>query len=204
MSRDYKTAPKKSASGSGFSAGAFLLGLLVGLLLGLGIALAVAWYVNKMPSPFVSRVPPKGEAKGGPPDTAKGGGEEKPPAKAADGKPRFEFYDILPGAKEPGAEPKDATGKGSTPAVKETFYLQAGAFQNAQDADNLKARLALLSYEASVQAASVPEKGTWYRVRLGPYASVEDLTRARDALKQNGIDTTLVKVRDAGDTKPGK
>jgi cell division protein FtsN len=203
MSRDYKTAPKKSGSGTSFSVGAFLLGLLVGLLLGLGIALAVAWYVNKMPSPFVTRVPPKADtAKTGPADTAKSGGEDKAAVKGADGKPRFEFYDILPGAKEPGAEPKD-TGKGSTPAVKETFYLQAGAFQNAQDADNLKARLALLSYEASVQSASVPEKGTWYRVRLGPYANVEDLTRARDALKQNGIDTTLVKVRDA-DAKSGK
>jgi cell division protein FtsN len=34
-------------------------------------------------------------------------------------------------------------------------------------------------------------------VRLGPYGSVEELNRARDTLKSNGIDTTLIKVRDA-------
>jgi len=43
MSRDYKTPPKKSAGGTGFSASSFLLGLLLGMLIGLGIALAVAW-----------------------------------------------------------------------------------------------------------------------------------------------------------------
>ncbi len=207
MSRDYKTPPRKSASNAGFSGSSFALGALVGLLVGLGIALAVAWYVNKVPSPFVSRVPPKGDA-------AKAAPDEKA-AKAKDEKLRLDFHDILTGKKDPDVEgkgAKDTTGAKdgkeakaapSTPVTKEAFYLQAGAFTSAQDADNLKARLALLGHEASVQSVNLADKGAWHRVRLGPYGSVEDLTRVRDALKQNGIDTQLVKIRDA-DAKSGK
>lgn len=196
MSRDYKTPPRKSDSGKG--AGSFLLGVLTGLLLGLAIALAVAWYVNKMPSPFVMRATPptKAEpAKSQTPDTAKA--DEKA-AKGADAKPRFDFYKILPGTEEPVTEQqlKDAAQKGSAGQVREAFFLQAGAFQSAPDADNLKARLALLGVEAAIQTSTLPDKGVWHRVRVGPYTSVEELNKTRDALKQNGIETTLVKVRE--------
>jgi len=54
-----------------------------------------------------------------------------------------------------------------------------------------------------VASVTLADKGAWHRVRLGPYGSVEELTRVRDALKQNGIDTTLVKIRDA-EAKSGK
>jgi cell division protein FtsN len=206
MSRDYKTPPRKSSSSSGFSGSSFALGLLVGLLLGLGIALGVAWYVNKVPSPFVTRVPPKDGAKPAPDEKA---------GKAKDEKLRLDFHDILTGKKDPdmeGKAPKAEKAEKETPetkpappaAPKEAFFLQAGAFTSAQEADNLKARLALLGHEASVQSVTLPDKGAWHRVRLGPYGSVEELTRVRDALKQNGIDTTLVKIRDAADAKSGK
>lgn len=208
MSRDYKTPPRKSASNAGFSGSSFALGMLVGLLLGLGLALGVAWYVNKVPSPFVNRVPPKGEVAKPAPDEKAG--------KARDEKLRLDFHDILTGKKDPdmeGKAPKEAKDTKdakaakdpvSTAGPKEAFFLQAGAFTSAQDADNLKARLALLGHEASVQSVTIPDKGAWHRVRLGPYGSVEELTRVRDALKQNGIDTTLVKIRDAADAKSGK
>ena len=57
MSKDYKGPAKKSGGGKG-GAGSLLIGILIGLLMGLGIALAVAWYINKMPTPFVNRAPP--------------------------------------------------------------------------------------------------------------------------------------------------
>jgi cell division protein FtsN len=50
--------------------------------------------------------------------------------------------------------------------------------------------------EANIQTTAIPDKGTWHRVRLGPFARVEELNRVRDALKSNGIDTTLIRVRD--------
>ena len=192
MSKDYKR-PEPKPRGSGSS---LLVGILIGLVLGLGIALGVAWYINKMPSPFLERPPAvKSEpAKGAGPAPGMDGNKA---SKAPDGKPRFDFYKILPATEEPATDrtPKDAA-KPAPAGVKETFFLQAGAFQNPADADNLKARLALLGVEASIQATTLPDKGVWHRVRVGPYTSVEELNRTRDALKQNGVDTTLIKVRE--------
>ena len=60
----------------------------------------------------------------------------------------------------------------------------------------MKARLALLGVEAEVQTTPLPDKGLWYRVRAGPYTAIEELNRTRDILKQNGIETTLIKVSE--------
>lgn len=193
MSKDYK-GPAKRAGGSKSGAGSLLVGILIGLLMGLGIALAVAWYINKMPTPFVNRMapPPKQEL----PKHQDAGKTEDKTAKATDGKPRFDFYKILPGSEEPATEQQFEDAQRKPAPAKETFYLQAGAFQNAPDADNLKARLALAGVAASVQTTAVPDKGVWHRVRVGPYTAIEDLNRARDTLKQNGVETTLIKVRE--------
>jgi cell division protein FtsN len=191
MSKDYKR-PEPKARGSGST---LLIGILIGLVMGLGIALGVAWYINKMPSPFVARPPAaKSEpAKGAATAPAK---DAEKTAKAADAKPRFDFYKILPGTEEPATDQQLKDAQKKPAAVKETFFLQAGAFQGAPDADNLKARLALLGIEASIQTATLPDKGVWHRVRVGPYTSVGELNRVRETLKQNGVDTTLIKVRE--------
>ncbi len=195
MTKDYKSSERKGGARKG--GGSLLLGILIGLLLGLGIALGVAWYINKMPSPFLNRPasPSKSEAPKAAPSIAK---TDEKAAKAPETKPRFDFYKILPGTEEPATDQqlKDAQ-KGSAAVAREAFFLQAGAFQSAPDADNLKARLALLGIEASIQTTSLPDKGVWHRVRIGPYTSVEELNRARDSLMQNGVETTLIKVREA-------
>jgi cell division protein FtsN len=211
MSRDYKAKPRAGAPRK--SGSSLLVGLLIGLVLGLVVALGVAWYINKMPSPFTPRSNPAGppakfeSPKAAPAQTAKVD-EKAPPKsdtadksdkgdKAAQDKPRFDFYKILPGSEDatPEKSGKDA-GKGSTPAAKEAFFLQAGSFQNAPDADNLKATLALLGYEAAIETTTLPDKGVWHRVRVGPYTSVEELNRTREALKRSGVQTTLVKARE--------
>lgn len=189
MSKDYKGSTNKSASGQS-GTGSLLIGILIGLLIGLGIALAVAWYINKMPTPFLDRPGPTVKS-----DAAKTGDKS---GQTADAKPRFDFYKILPGSEEPVTEQqfKESQQKPSTVPAKEAFFLQAGAFQKAPDADNLKARLALLGIEAAIQTTTLPDKGVWHRVRVGPYTAVDDLNRARESLKQNGIETTLIKVRE--------
>jgi cell division protein FtsN len=190
VSKDYKKAERNA--GSRGSVGSLLVGILIGLVMGLSIALAVAWYINKMPSPFSRVAPP---AKSGPKAE---GGKDKAVATAPEGKPRFEFYDILRKGDQPGADqPQKEAQKASTAGEKETFFLQAGAFQNAPDADNLKARLALLGVEATIQTVTLPDKGTLHRVRLGPYTNVEEVNRTRDTLKQNGYETTLVKAQES-------
>ena len=41
----------------------------------------------------------------------------------------------------------------------------------------------------------LPDKGTHYRVRLGPFARLDELNRVRQTLAQNGIDAALVKLK---------
>lgn len=190
MSKDYKR-PEPAARSGGSQ---LLVGILIGLVLGLGIALGVAWYINKMPNPFLTRTPPAKlePLKPAPPAPSK---SEDKTARAPEPKLRFDFYKILPGSEETvtDSQAKDAR----KPATAgETFFLQAGAFQNPRDADTLRARLALIGVEARIQTATLPDKGVWHRVRVGPYTSVEELGRTRETLKQNGVETTLIKVRD--------
>jgi cell division protein FtsN len=187
MSKDYKMQDSKPR-GSGSS---LLIGILIGLVLGLGIALGIAWYINKMPNPFATRIPPMKTE----PAPAPAKSEEKKAA-APEGKPRFDFYKILPGTDETPTAKQGREPQKKKAAARETFFLQAGAFQNAPDADNLKARLALLGVEATIQTTTLPDKGVWHRVRVGPYTNVEELGRTRETLKQNGVETTLIKVRE--------
>jgi cell division protein FtsN len=200
MPKDYHKHQKKRSDGHG---GSMFVGILIGLVLGLSIALGVAWYINKMPNPFRE----KAQAAPGKADPVK----TAPPAKtaettAADDKgPRFTFPEILKG--EGGTEKSsrdsskgdkgEKTDKTSTTTPREAFFLQAGSFQSAPDADNLKARLALVGIEAAIQTTNLPDKGVWHRVRIGPYSDVEELNRVRSVLKQNGVDAALVKVREA-------
>jgi cell division protein FtsN len=90
------------------------------------------------------------------------------------------------------AKPAKAEGKPDSKGG-EQLYLQVGAFQKAADADNLKARLALMGLEASVQEVDVPEKGKVFRVRTGPFATTGEMNRVRTELSQHGIQGAQVK-----------
>ncbi len=171
-----------------------LVGILIGLLLGLGIALGVAIYFNRVPDAFMSRGKPVETPPAAKSDPARAPSTKEAPR--SEDKPRFDFYSILPG--EDTAKAKPVVKEAPRPSeAKETFYLQAGAFQNAADAENMKARLALLGMEASIQSTTAGDRGMLNRVRVGPYSRVEDVNRVRDTLKQNGIETTLIKGRDS-------
>ena len=71
-------------------------------------------------------------------------------------KPKFDFYRILPGGEEPVSEndlkqAARSAAKGQPDTGKDVYYIQAGSFQNPADADNQKARLAILGVESSVE-----------------------------------------------------
>lgn len=222
MPKDFKNNPAPRDSGR--TAHPMLLGMIIGLLMGIVIALAVALWLNRLSNPFVDKAKPvEPLAKIGPtqpPKPEEKGGAEKPAAdkakaaeKAKTERPRFEFYTMLPGEKEvtdkeakaaTAPKPKDAakTGPGSSPAQPkpysgETYWLQAGAFAEEKDADNLKAKIAFTGLEASVKPAEIPGKGTLYRVRLGPYQNLEDANRNKAALSQNGVGATIIRTDEA-------
>jgi cell division protein FtsN len=193
------------------SGGSTLLGMFIGLVIGVLIASGVVWYFNKAPLPFQDKSnradKPAEKAAGAKPDSLPG----KPGDKVGE-KPRFEFYKILPGGQEatPGAAPAapapatpapaasapvaPATPAAAPEASGDVFYLQAGAFQKSADADNLKAKLSLLGVDVGIQEVTLPEKGTMFRVRVGPYAKPDEMNRVRNQLAQNGIQATVIKA----------
>lgn len=197
MSRDYKSRskpPKRKSRGGIF------VGIFVGLVIGILVAFGVAWYIMKTPMPFLAKSKSQNDK---PAESSSNGaaGAEQPltlPGKPGDKvpeKPRFDFYKILPGTEEtaPVPTPMPTPVPEQKAAGGEPFYLQVGAFQSPADADNLKAKLALMGLEASVQQVVLPEKGVWHRVRIGPFAKPEDMNGARSQLAQNGMQATLVK-----------
>ena len=188
MSFDYKQVqlPRSDSSGS------FLIGLFFGFLLGLGVAAGIAIYFFKTPIPFADK--PRTQDK---PLAIDQKTPEAAKAAKAEEKPRFDFYQILPGKEEQVTERqvREAAKQAAKPgAPKESYFLQAGSFPNPADADNLKARLALMGIEANVEPANLAGKGVWYRVRLGPFTRVDEINRVRQQLTQNGVDASLVKI----------
>ena len=189
INHDYK----KSSNG-GKPGNPMVTGLVIGVLIGLAIALIVALYINSAPSPFrqQSSAPAAGKAAANP-DGQKP--SAKTDAKAASQKNRFTYYDILPGTEQPVTEQEI---KQAPQGSKDQYYLQAGAFPNETDANNLKAKLALMGVEATIQTVSVPDKGVWHRVRVGPFSDVEEMNKARTTLAQNGMQPSLIKVQETG------
>jgi cell division protein FtsN len=205
--RQNKPAAKKK------SGGGTLLGLFLGLVIGVLVAAGVVWYINKMPVPFTTtgQQPPAASGKPQPNGAAVSAAPAPLPGKPGDpippnsDKPRFDFYKILPGNADaiPDPKPADAKqadvakGKGDKEkdkeaALKEPLFLQTGSFQNAGDADNQKAKLALSGLEASVQQVMVQDK-VWFRVRLGPFGKMDELTRTRADLAKQGVEANVVK-----------
>ena len=229
MSSNYRPNPVKRSS----SMSPMVTGIVIGLILGVLLALAFAIWLNRNATPFVEKsksvelLPTrparpdasKSDVTQPTPTTAAGVANEA--AKSGGDKPRFEFYQTLPGDKDgtkgnktgkvvepkpaakadavakaaptPNATTGEASKDAAKPAPKESYSLQAGAFQSESDAENLKAKIAFAGMEATVRSVNLPDKGTLYRVRLGPYRSLDEVNRIKAVLSQNGISAAVVK-----------
>jgi cell division protein FtsN len=114
-------------------------------------------------------------------------------------KPRFDFYNLLP-EMEVIVPEREISGTATPQGVKRveepgTYLLQAGSFRSEQQADQLRARLALLGLETSIQTVSIDSRQAWHRVRVGPFSNLRDLNAARSLLKRNGVDAILIRLK---------
>jgi cell division protein FtsN len=186
--------------------GGMLLGFIIGLVVGLAIAVGVALYISNAPLPFVTKVrppstnatPPTGTAL---PDPNKSF-NTSPAAPAPVPAPPTA---TAPPATAPGAAPeKSAATAPATPAAPAApaeaaaegsrFLLQAGAFKSPEDADGMRARLAMIGLDARI--FPIEQGGqTLYRVRLGPYGQLDDVNRVRKLLADNAIEAQIVRLR---------
>lgn len=74
------------------------------------------------------------------------------------------------------------------------YLLQAGAFQASGQAEELKARLAMMGLSARVEPAEI-NGSTVYRVRMGPYGSAGDLADAKRKLASSGVSAMAIKAQ---------
>lgn len=152
---------------------------MAGLAFGLLFAGGMALYITQSPLPFVDRVGTR------PSGTA----NNKAALPSADPNKGMLPKDVgvVETPAEAGIEPSVVSPSGLS------YLIQVGAFRAPEDAEQMRARMAILGFEAKV--SNIEREGaTWHRVRLGPYASLEDLNRARARVEENGIDSMVVRV----------
>jgi cell division protein FtsN len=74
------------------------------------------------------------------------------------------------------------------------YFVQAGAFRNADEAEAQRARLAMLGFEATVSEREQAGRPV-FRVRLGPFNSKVDAEVMQQRVNGHSIETALVRVQ---------
>lgn len=115
--------------------------------------------------------------------------------------PKFNFYTILPELEVliPDSETRPPKSSSSQPvsgklSSGKQYILQAGSFQKNEDAEKLKASLALLGYEANIQRVTI-NRDAWHRVRLGPYTNTKDLYQTISLLHEHDISAMPMELK---------
>ena len=77
------------------------------------------------------------------------------------------FYEFLPGDKVP-VPIISSEGERDEELGRDGVFLQVGSFREFSEADQQKARLALLGVLATIESSKGRDDTLWYRVRIGP------------------------------------
>jgi cell division protein FtsN len=183
LARDYKHVRRNAPGTQGFTG---WTGLLIGLSIGLAVALGVFLHYRnpapEQPTPEATAAPASAQAS-----------ETAPPAPAPAGAPpEYDFYKMLP--EQEVEVPKDARAPVNPVApagVRGDVTLQVGSFKGMDQAEKMQARLALHGIESRIQRFTLQDE-TWYRVRIGPIGTVEELDAVRAKLAEAEVEATAV------------
>jgi cell division protein FtsN len=200
--------------------GGFAIGLIVGLLIGLALALGVALYVTKVPVPFINKVPQRSAGQDAA-ETEKNKNWDpnsplygKNPARPASGAaavpapPAVAATVPPPKASAPAANTRDpsailsSSGASAPKAAASTpngpdpfaYFVQAGAYGKTEDAEQQRARLAMMGMEAKLTEREQSGR-TVFRVRVGPFDKKDEAEAAKVKLSEAGIESALVRVQ---------
>jgi cell division protein FtsN len=177
VSRDYKRSKARREPFSGWT------GLVIGLLVGLGVGLAFYF--------FDPRTPPE-PADAPPADAEPASARESATGDTAE---RYDFYDVLPNFEVIVPE-REAVLKLETPTAPVeragSYVLQVGSYRKFEEADRVRAQLALQGIESRVQPVSI-DNDTMHRVRVGPITNLKELNRVRDRLREAEMDFLVIR-----------
>ncbi len=204
MTRDYrKGSPpprRRKKEPRGTCAFWFLAGGLIG-----AFGVGVAWVLDDQP---------------GAPQRADTAQILPQPAERPRPQPKFDFYNMLPNEevvvpaeREPEPVPLPAPGQKAPPqqaaktgpaptptpqpspsAGPKSYLLQVGSFRSDADAEKLKAQLALLGIQTSIQKVTIDSGQTYHRVRTGTYAKA-DANALRAKLQSNGHKPMMMRAQ---------
>lgn len=195
MAKDYKNTakPKDKKTKQPSCWGSMFAGLAIGLFV------AFLVYINEH-----KQVTSSGDTsvpvveKGRPAETAKKKDKSDQDKQAQT--PRFDFYNLLPEMEvfipdqEIAAEREKNAGDENV-----VYYLQVGSFRNFEDADRLRAKLALLNLESHTQKVTIDgsfnSQQTWHRVRVGPFTSAREMGKIRVRLQEQSLNPIVLKVK---------
>jgi len=196
--------------------GGFVIGVVVGLLVGLTIALGVALYITKAPVPFVNKVPLRTPEQDQAEQARNRNRDPNAPLAGKNGKPSSPqaaspTVDVaapgaLPPAPAPTRDPARILAGGATPAAPApapasaarsgepfVFFVQTGAYTRSEEAEQQRAKLALLGQSARITEREQNGRVV-YRVRLGPFEVRSEAEGVQRKLQETPIDSQLVRV----------
>ena len=181
VARDYKRSRGRREGFSGWA------GLFIGLAAGLAVGLAFYFFDPRGPEARGPEAKPRPEAE---PASARESATDQQPD-------QYDFYQMLPNFEVVVPErevvmPRDSAESAET---KGAYVLQAGSYRKFEDADRVRAQLALQGIESNVQRVAI-DSDTWHRVRIGPISDAKELDRVRTRLKEAEVDFLVVRVGD--------
>ena len=115
---------------------------------------------------------------------------------ATPSKRKFDFYTLLPELEvvvDKNSQ-RPANNGNSTSLPPGEYVLQVGSFKSHEEADSLKAQLALIGVETNIETVKV-NTISWHRVRVGPDKNINHLQSIQQRLRSKNMDTILLKVR---------
>lgn len=201
--------------------GGTIVGFILGVVVGLAIAFGVAVYMTKLPVPFLTGEnprPPIGSSVRGDVNAPLGGAvvlatpTPTPPASVAPVAPpatatapvgAAQTSPVTPAAVS--ADPlgdlaqaqlkaADAKPAATVSSTGISYFVQVGAFRSQADAEAQRAKLAMLNQQARVTEREQNGRPV-FRVRVGPFAQRAEAEQAQSALKDAGLEASLVRVQ---------
>lgn len=77
---------------------------------------------------------------------------------------------------------------------QESYYLQAGSYHAADDAERMRAAVLMLGFEAFIVKRQDASGSIGHRVRIGPFFDQGRLTDAKKRLRRGAVDYEVIRV----------
>lgn len=210
MARDYAKRPKKKASRassrsqsgkrrSSMPWGWLLTGLMMGLVIG-----AIAYFKFTVLPPSDAKIAKQAKAQ------SKSAAPAQKTAAKTHTPPKFDFYTLLPEMEvavreETPAKPNPPAAVASNntrdddivlphPLAQAKYRLQLASFKRFNDADTLKAKLAMSGHIVEIHTIKLDNGQVWYRVYTPVLPTREQALSLQKELQNQAISSMLLKA----------